>query len=205
MALTFTQVRVILRSRLDESSASMWTEAELQDHLFIAENEVLGLLPADALWDIQQVEAQVESSANDLYVTLPDTAAMLKPLRVDLKYDTAAYKRTRIVPPNRASEYAASTTNPVVWFEDGKAYYSPQDDETKTNTLKFYYIQQPTEGSVLVPDRYISLVIDLAYAYAIAREDPALGLQEKQLFYQRMGLINEQYSGRFNLGPDRSL
>ena len=183
----------------------MWTQDELQDFLFIAENEVLGLLPADALWDIQQVEEQEEGTADDGYVALPDTAGMLRPLRVELKYYTGSYLRARITPPGRDSEYAASTTNPVVWFEDGNAYYAPQDDDTKKNTIKFYYIQQPAEGSVLVPDRYISLVIDLAYAYAIAREDPSLGLQEKQLVYQRLGLITQQTDGVFGLSADRRL
>jgi hypothetical protein len=175
MALTFADTLFLLRARLAETTASAWTDAELTDYLYLAEHEVLQLLPSDAFFDIQEVEEEVEASAGALVVTLPSTALI-----------------DQIVEPGRASEYAATIVDPVGWFEDGKFYFSPGINEN-AHTVKFRFVPQPTEGAKIVPDRYSGLAVSYAFALGIAREDVQQAAVEKNEFYQRVAMINQKF------------
>lgn len=207
MALSFANVKTILRSRLSETTASAWTDDELQDYLYLAEQEVLQLLPSDAFWDIQEVEEENEASPSDLYAPLPGTAIMQQLVNVDIKAQSGTvpettYRRMRVIEPRRWSEYGATIENPTCWFEDGKMYFYPGINE-KAHTLKYRYVPAPTEGAVIVPDRYISMVVSFAYSLAIARESVSEAYAEKNEFYQRVSMINQQMYGINHLNRSR--
>ena len=201
MALSFANVKTILRSRLSEAAASAWTDDELQDYLYLAEQEVLQLLPSDAFWDIQEVETTVETPTNG-YVALPTTALMQQITSVGIAVAGDPI-RLRIIEPSRASEYAATTTDPVGWFQDGNFYFSPRLNPSLAHGVTFRFVPGPTEGAIIVPDRYISLVVSYAYALAIAREDNQEARAEKNEFYQRIGMINEKMYNANNLSGSR--
>jgi hypothetical protein len=197
MALTFADTLFLLRARLAETTASAWTDAELTDYLYLAEHEVLQLLPSDAFFDIQEVEEEVEASAGTLVVTLPSTALIDQIVNIQIKANAGAapeliYRRLRVVEPGRASEYAATIVDPVGWFEDGKFYFSPGINEN-AHTVKFRFVPQPTEGAKIVPDRYSGLVVSYAFALGIAREDVQQAAVEKNEFYQRVAMINQKF------------
>ena len=197
MALTFADTLFLLRARLAETTASAWTDAELTDYLYLAEHEVLQLLPSDAFFDIQEVEEEVEASAGTLVVTLPSTALIDQIVNIQIKANTGEapeliYRRLRVVEPGRASEYAATIVDPVGWFEDGKFYFSPGINEN-AHTVKFRFVPQPTEGAKIVPDRYSGLAVSYAFALGIAREDVQQAAVEKNEFYQRVAMINQKF------------
>lgn len=196
MALAFADILFALRSRLTETTASTWLDTQLTDYLYLAEHEVLQLLPSDAFFDIQEVEEEVEASPADLFVSLPSTAVIEQIVNIQIKANTGTateiiYRRLRVIEPGRASEYAATITDPCGWFEDGKFFFSPGINEN-AHTVKFRFVPQPTEGAKIVPDRYSSLVISYAFALAIAREDVQQAAVEKNEFYQRIAMINQK-------------
>jgi len=204
MALTFADTQTILRSRLSEPTADAWTNAELEDYTYLAELKVLSLLPADAFWDIQEVEEETEADKTHGYVALPGTAPMQQIVNIELTPSNATnYKRVRVIEPGRDSEYAASETNPVGWFEDGKFYFTPDIDADVTQTVKFRYVPTATEGAKIVPDRHIDLVISWAYALAIERESAQLAIAEKNEFYQTIAMVQQQTYGINHLNRGR--
>lgn len=203
MALTFTDVRTILRSRLSEASASAWTDAELQDYLYLAELKVLLLLPSDAFWEIQEIEETVETGTNG-YVALPSTVGMQQLVNASISITGSGnLSRLRVIEPGRTSEYAASSTDPVAWFEDGKFYFSPRLSELLTHTIRFRYTPMATEGAIIVPDRLIEYVISWAYALAIERESAQLAAVEKNEFYQNIKAISDATYGLNKLNRGR--
>ena len=207
MALSFANVLAILRSRLSETSASAWTDAELQDYLYLAELKVLGLLPSDAFWDIQEVEEENEASPSDLYAPLPGTATIDQLVNIEIKAQSGTatettYRRLRIIEPGRWSEYAATIENPTGWFEDGSFYFYPGINEN-AHTLKYRFVPIATEGSIIVPDRYIEYVVSWAFALAIAREDVQQAAVEKNEFMQSVAMINSQMFGTNKLNRSR--
>jgi hypothetical protein len=205
MALAFADIQTILRTRLSEASASAWTDAELQDYTYLAEHEILQLLPSDAFFDIQEVEDEVEIGSTNS-VLLPSTA-LIQQLTNLIIYDSAhattSIVRLRIIEPGRTSEYAASTTNPVCWFEDGKLFYSPDMAPDGDTTIKFRFTPAPTEGAIILPDRFASLIVSYAFALAIAREDVAQSATEKNEFYQRIMMLERKEFGMNKLNRGR--
>lgn len=205
MALEFADIKTILRSRLDESSASMWTDAELQSYIFLAEQEVLQLLPPDAFFDIQEVEEETEGAITDGYVALPGTVTIQQLVNMEIRPsdDDDPVVRLRVIEPGRTSEYDATTDNPVCWFEDGKLYFYPDIDSAVTQTVKFRYVPAPVEGSYIAGDRHASLVVSFAYALAIEREGVSYASAEKGLFYQRIAMLNNAQYGINKLNRGR--
>ncbi len=202
MALSFANIQTILRSRLSETSASAWTDAELQDYTYLAEHEIMQLMPADAFFDIQEVETVVEGGVGQGYVSLPSTALIQQLVNITISAGVLE-GRVRIIEPDRTSEYAASTTDPVGWFEDGKLYFSPPLSGIVVHNVKFRFTPAPTEGAILLPDRFASLIVSYAYALAIDREDRGLADREKNEFYQRVAMLTEKNFGINMLGRSR--
>lgn len=202
MALSFANIQTILRSRLSETSASAWTDAELQDYTYLAEHEIMQLMPADAFFDIQEAETEVDAFNTNGYVSLPGTALIQQLVNIEIKSASTGYTRLRVIEPGRTSEYAATTTNPVGWFEDGKLYYTVLDSG-ESHTVNFRFLPAPTEGAILLPDRFASLIVSYAYALAIDREDRGLADREKNEFYQRVAMLTEKNFGINMLGRSR--
>ena len=204
MALSFADTLALLRSRLSEATASAWTDAELTDYLYLAEHEVLQLLPSDAFFDIQEVEAVTEADKTYGYVALPSTAVIEQIVNLELASSAAlSYVRLQIIPPGRTSEYAAADGNHVCWFEDGKLYFTPDVDSDFTQVVKFRFVPQPTEGAKIVPDRYSGMAVSYAFALAIAREDVQQAAVEKNEFYQRVAMVNQKMNGVNHLNRGR--
>lgn len=193
MALSFADVQAILRSRLSEATASAWTDAELQDYLYLAELKVINSLPSDALWDIQETEDESEADIADGYVAFPAGATIEKLVNLQLRATGGDKVRLRIVEPARVSEYAATVENPVAWFQNGKLYFYPDIDSGVIQIVTFNFVPLPKEGAKLVPDRLIEYVVSWAYAMAIERESTQLSAVEKNEFYQNMRMLQEQY------------
>jgi hypothetical protein len=204
MALTFADTQTILRSRLSEPTADAWTDAELQDYTYLAELKVLSLLPADAFWDIQEVEEETEGDKAHGYVALPGTAPMQQIVNIEVTPSNATnYKRVQVIEPGRTSEYASGENNIVGWFEDGKFYFTPDIDADVTQTVKFRYVPTATEGAKIVPDRYTELVVSWAYALAIERESAQLASVEKNEFFQTIAMVQQQTYGINKLNRGR--
>ena len=204
MALSFSNVETILRSRLTEASAATWEDSELQDYLYLAEIKVLQLLPTDLLWDIVEVQESTEADVSHGYVALPSSPSMLKLVNIEQgNSDGPTRVRSRVIEPGRKSEYAESTEQPVCWFEDGKLYFFPDIAGEFTQVIKFRYVPMPTEGSILVTDRLVEYVVSWAYAMAIERESTQLAAVEKNEFYQNIAMLQEQSYNINNLSGSR--
>jgi len=202
MALAFADIKTILRSRLSETTASAWADSELQDYIYLAEHEILQLLPSDSFFDIQQVEEETESGVNDGFVALPATALIEQLVNLEIypSNDQDPVTRLRLVEPGLSTEHMASASAPVAWFEDGKLYFTPDVDPAVTQTVKFRFVPAPTEASILLPDRFASLIVSFAYALAIAREDVGQAAIEKNEFYQRIKMLETKDFGINKLG-----
>jgi len=203
MALSFANVLTILRSRLAEATASVWTDDELQDYIYLAEHELLQLLPSDAFFDIIDVETTTEASASNGYVPLPSTALIQQMIAVELADSPAgAFVRMRIIRPGLSSEYAATEVDPVSWFEDGSLYFEP-NASAQIQRVNFKFIPAPTEGAILLPDRFASLIVSFAFALAVGREDISQSATEKNEFYQRVQMLSAGTFGINSLNRGR--
>lgn len=192
------------------SSSTLPTVTQVVDFINQGLRYCVANMIDDALFELTELEKE-SASAYHGYCSLPDSNEMFRLLKdgIFIQYGgsgscvQAALGRSgeqEAYEDSDSLQYA-ETSNPVVWFQDGKIFFLPKS--TGTHNIIFYYIKNPPSASVgtledgLTIPQYLE---DMALDYAVFKSRLVQDEQQEAdaafgKVMQTIQLINSKYSG----------
>lgn len=196
--MTSTEMLGSLRTKLDEETASMWTDTECYQALNEGQHQVIGLLPPSLLSGNIAVRSLSGGSfaSGKLHLAKPSSVFKLvsaelngKPVRITPN----DAKRNRL---NDNSFMSASTTDPTMYEVVGGnvVYYVFEVATASSDTVEINYLPLPSNIDSSNDCKLIATthpaIVQYAYAELLKKSDRLQeSIGEFGLFIQMLGMI----------------
>ena len=148
--MTLSDLLADVRSRIDESAASFWTDAELKRWMNQRYRQI-AMAVRDAHEDFFQTTTTVNLVNGTQEYTLPTDHVAIR--RVEVSFDGTNWYRARpirqgeIPLQNQSTVLQGTTTDPRYYLAGLKIGIAPIPTAASTNGLKIWYIQDVTDLS----------------------------------------------------------
>lgn len=190
-----SDIRTRVRYNLRETTASVWTDAELNAHIDQAQRYVASQLSDRYLPKLLKKDTDTVSLPTVIYNLAADFMRMASDVDVGgTNFPLVSPQEGKVTLNYGANHIFSAKT--VSWVLDDDLYFSTLDN-FDGETITWYYMKWPddlsTDGTASeIQDSVIDLVIDYASARALVKTDPARSLDIEKRVDQRISLLNER-------------
>lgn len=191
--MTSAEMLSSLRTKLDEASASMWTDAECYRALSDAQLEIIAILPIDLVAkNVTTTSLSSGSIISGKYIIAKPTD-LLK--LISTNFNDVPARIIRDDKERRKLELntymVASATDPLVYEKGEYLEYSPSDG---SDTVEITYLPIPTDIDASTSSSLIGTshpaIVQYAYAELLKKQDRLQeAANEFGLFIQMLGMI----------------